>query len=58
MEEQEEPSLLDIFAGIALPGVITKASLFDSNPDIARKAYDIAEAMVIESKKRKSCEQE
>jgi hypothetical protein len=63
MEEQQEPTLLDIFAGIALPGVIGKSSYSCSDKDIAIQAYDIAEAMIKESllrqpKSEEECTQE
>ena len=54
MEEQQEPTLLDIFAGIALPGIIGRASVYDSPEVRARMAYDQAEAMIAESLKRQS----
>ena len=63
MEEQQEPTLLDIFAGIALPGIIGRASYLYDPERVAKDAYDIAEAMIKESLKRhpkpeESCTQE
>lgn len=63
MEEQQEPTLLDIFAGIALPGIIGRAGIFSTPKDLAQEAYDIAEAMMAESlnrqpKPEESCTQE
>ncbi len=53
MEEQEEPTLLDLFAGISLSGVVGRASTLDTPEDIAKKAYDIAESMIKERNLRK-----
>ncbi len=50
---------LRFFAGIALPGVLARVSIFADNVEVAKKAFDIAEAMMVESKKRqKTCEQQ
>ena len=49
---------LKLFAGIALPGIIGRASSFKSAEDIATEAFDLAEAMMVESKKREKCLQE
>ncbi len=59
-EEQIEDynSKLELFAGISLPGLIAK-SVFGHPEDIARQAFDQAEAMMVESEKRKKvCTQE
>lgn len=57
METQEEPSLLDIFAALALIGVTASTGTFKVPIDIARESYDIAEAMIVEREKRKECTQ-
>lgn len=57
-EEQNEPSVLDIFAGLALIGVVVSAGLFETPQQTATRAYDIAEAMVEERKKRNPCTQQ
>lgn len=49
MEEQRElEEMRDMFAGIALPGVIGRAGMFYNYRDIAIEAYSIAEAMIRE----------
>lgn len=52
-EEEKEAynDLLKLYAGISLPGLIGKMQ-FMSPTDIAIQAFDIAEAMIVESKKR------
>lgn len=47
---------LKLFAGIALPGVMGRASSFATSEEIAQKAFDIAEAMMVESKIREKNE--
>lgn len=51
-EKQEMEQIRDMFAGIALPGVIGKANLFASYDDMAKEAYDVAEAMIKERARR------
>lgn len=58
MEEQDEPSVLDIFAGLALIGVVASSQGMGTAENIAKDAYNIAEAMVEERKKRNTCTQE
>jgi hypothetical protein len=55
-EEQDEDdiTLLDIFAGLALTGCIKYAYAFDDSADIAKRAYDIAEAIIKERSTRKT----
>ena len=43
---QEEMEALDLFAGIALPGIIARTSIFDDPRMIGQRAYEIAEVMV------------
>jgi hypothetical protein len=53
-EEREEYNTeLRLYAGIALPGIITTmgGTVFIEK-EIARHAFDLAEAMIVESKKR------
>ncbi len=50
-EEQNYNDKLLLLAGISLPGLIGKMQ-FMSPLDIAIQAFDIAEAMIVESKKR------
>jgi hypothetical protein len=48
-----------LLAGISLPGVIGRASFIDRPEIVARDAFDIAEAMLVElDKRKKSCTQE
>lgn len=52
-EREEEQTMLAMYAGIALPGIIGRASSYISPEEIGEKAFDIAEAMIVEYKKRK-----
>jgi hypothetical protein len=52
-EIEDYNNTLNLFAGIALPGIIGRASTFKTPKDIAREAFDLAEAMIAESDKRK-----
>jgi hypothetical protein len=61
-EEQDYHDKLNLFAGIALPGVIGKV-IWVNTEDIAKQAFDIAEAMMKESllrqpKSEEPCTQE
>lgn len=51
-EDLKLEDMRDLFAGIALPGVIGSASLFDDPSVIASRAYDISEAMMAERTRR------
>jgi hypothetical protein len=51
-EKAEMQQMRDLFAGIALPGVIMRGGLLSSSEDFAIRAYDIAEAMIVERNKR------
>ena len=53
-EIQEYNDSLRLFSGITLPGVIGRASSYISPEEIAEKAFDIAEAMIVEYNKRKN----
>lgn len=58
MSEDEKNEMLLLLAGIALPGIITTkgGTLFPER--IANEAFDLAEAMLTEFKKRTQEEQE
>lgn len=56
MEEQQEPTILDIFAGLALIGLLAHAGKGTPTRIIVEGAYDVAEAMLEESKKRNTKE--
>ena len=51
-EREEELTMLAMYAAIALPGILGKA-MWVIKEDIAAQAFDIAEAMIVEYKKRK-----
>lgn len=53
-EREEELTMLAMYAGIALPGVMGRSSYLDSSQVIAKQAFDIAEAMIVEYKNRKN----
>jgi hypothetical protein len=50
--EEDYNDKLNLFAGIALPGIIGRMSIFATADVIAKEAFDVAEAMMEESKKR------
>jgi hypothetical protein len=66
MEELEEQDLtiIDLFAAVALIGVQSRGSFLETPELVARKSFDIAEAMYNERKRRmnnsneQSCTQE
>lgn len=51
-EIQEYNTALGLYAGIALPGILGRCSSFDTNEVIASRAFDLAETMMVEFKKR------
>jgi hypothetical protein len=51
-EDLKEAEMRDLFAGIALPGVVGRAGMFYDPADVARDCYNIAEWMIIERRKR------
>jgi hypothetical protein len=42
----DEPGLLDLYAGFALVGVISRADLMEPPSSLARDAFEIAQAML------------
>ena len=50
-EEAELRQERNLYAGIALPGIIMKQGLFHNHRDIAQEAFKIADAMIEESNK-------
>lgn len=57
-EIEEYNDSLRLFAGIALPGVMGRMSIFATPDMVAKEAFDIAEAMIVEFKKREKCTQQ
>jgi hypothetical protein len=55
---QEMQVQRDLFAGIALPGLIPTMTIYDTYGKLAEKAYKIAEAMVEESERLKQLDTE
>ena len=49
---KEEPKLIDIFAMLALHAILRNANKSALPQDIARSAYDFAEAMMEEREER------
>jgi hypothetical protein len=49
---KEEPKLMDIFAMLALHAILRNANKSALPQDIARSAYDFAEAMMEEREER------
>jgi hypothetical protein len=49
---KEEPKLMDIFAMLALHAILRNANKLALPQDIARSAYDFAEAMMEEREER------
>jgi hypothetical protein len=49
---KEEPKLMDIFAMLALHAILRNANKSALPQDIARSAYDFAEAMIEEREER------
>jgi len=50
-ERKEESAMRQMYAGIALPGLIMKSSSYLRHMDIAQEAFEIAEAMIEESRR-------
>ena len=46
--KQQEPELIDLFAMLAMMAILNKANKVSLPQDIARSAYDFAEAMMEE----------
>jgi len=51
-EKAEMQQMRDLFAGIALPGVLGRSGAIYSPSGVAKEAYNIAEAMIVERTKR------
>jgi len=58
MERDEAEQMRLMFAGIALPGIIGRASMFETPQQTAEKAFDIADAMLGEYTRRINQEEE
>jgi hypothetical protein len=57
-EKQEYNDKLDLFAGIALAGLCKDYLMWKTDGELANAAFCIAEAMMVESKRRRECEQQ
>lgn len=51
LAEADNTRLRDVFAVVAMHTLIARATMFHPN-DIAKRAYDISEAMLAEKKRR------